>query len=221
MFCNECGAKNPDNAKFCNNCGAKLVASAPVANKANIETTVISNPNEMPPTQVAYHDPINVSKEEIGKLFDKDTAKAFMEEQDSRWHKETKEEAAAYEKAYKEQNTSEANRPLEEANPTLVTALAEEYNDDMDDEVSEPKEVPSVEQALAALSTSKNKVNPVELTRDKTKSELPLIDDHYFDDVLPEIDNEIYSIPKGNIWKIVFSIIGLFIIMAWLIYWMS
>jgi len=29
MFCNECGTKNPDNAKFCNNCGANLVVRSP------------------------------------------------------------------------------------------------------------------------------------------------------------------------------------------------
>jgi disulfide oxidoreductase YuzD len=28
MFCNECGTKNPDNAKFCNNCGANLVVGS-------------------------------------------------------------------------------------------------------------------------------------------------------------------------------------------------
>lgn len=223
MFCNECGAKNPDGAKFCNNCGAKLIAPAFAAKEETKEATVISNPNEMPPKQVAYHDPINVSNEDMGNLFKKDTAKAFMEEQDSKWHKETEAEKKDYENAYKEKNTSPITNsaPAKEEKPPKAPVIEEEYNDDMDDEETEVIEAPSIEEALAALSTSHNKVNPITLTGTQKKEELPLIDDHYFDDVLPEIDNEIYSIPKDNIWKIVFSVIGLFIISAWLIYWLS
>lgn len=44
------------------------------------------------------------------------------------------------------------------------------------------------------------------------------IDDPYWDDVLPEIDNELNSIPKDTIVKVAGCVVALFIIIAWLIY---
>lgn len=211
MFCNECGAKNPDGSKFCNSCGAKIVVIEET-DPAKFEVPIIKNSKVMPEKQLHYREPIDVSGEEINKLFDKDKekAKAFMEEQEKNFHIETKEEKIAYENAYncvpKEENTDD-----------LI-----EYNDDLDDEdTSFEVNAPSVEDALRALSTSKDRVNPVDLVGGKKSSDLELIDDHYFDDVLPEIENEIYSIPKENIAKVIIAILGLIVIMGWLIYWLS
>lgn len=69
MFCNNCGAKNPDNAKFCNNCGAKLT---PVDRSESPEfySTVDKLPhfNEkaapIPQMPVAPSDKIEVAKSE-------------------------------------------------------------------------------------------------------------------------------------------------------------
>lgn len=50
-----------------------------------------------------------------------------------------------------------------------------------------------------------------------TQTEQTTIDDPYWDDILPEIEEEIYSIPKENILKILGCAIGLFILVIWLI----
>ncbi|MBE5884121.1 MAG: zinc-ribbon domain-containing protein [Lachnospiraceae bacterium] len=44
------------------------------------------------------------------------------------------------------------------------------------------------------------------------------IKDPYWDEVLPEIDNEIYAIPKDSLIKIATSILALFSVIALLIY---
>jgi len=77
----------------------------------------------------------------------------------------------------------------------------------------ETKNTVSIEEKLATLSTANLHVE------NKTASRtLDPIDDPYWDDVLPEIDNEIYAIPKDNIIKVAVSIFALFAVIVWLIY---
>lgn len=164
MYCNECGATNPDSAKFCNACGAKLTH------------------------------PSSIVKEN-----------EYMEETEDNKYKEDSIKSPSL----------------------LVPEKADEdgYSDDMDDETDTPEELPSVDDAMAALSNFNNRISSSSSSLNSipttNKEPYPIIDDHYFNDVLPEIENEIFSIPKDNILKIIISILGLGVIMVWLIYWLS
>lgn len=91
--------------------------------------------------------------------------------------------------------------PKSEATPTPIATA--------------PKAQPeiSVEEKLANLSTAgMNFENRV------ASKDINPIQDPYWDDVKPEIDNEIYAIPKDNLIKVAFSILALFLVIAWLIF---
>lgn len=88
-------------------------------------------------------------------------------------------------------------------------------------------EVPTVkkkeeENPLSQLSTYKRQQEIKEKEDNEVKriasSVLDPIEDDYWDDTLKEIDDEIYSIPKENLIKIIGSIVALFALIAWFIY---
>jgi len=80
-------------------------------------------------------------------------------------------------------------------------------------QTSSAKDNMSIEDKLATLSTSSIHVENKIASR-----KIDPIEDPYWDDVLPEIDNEIYAIPKDNLIIIALSIVALFAIIAWLIF---
>lgn len=81
------------------------------------------------------------------------------------------------------------------------------------DKTTSAKDNMSIEDKLATLSTS-----TIHVENKVASRRIDPIEDPYWDDVLPEIDNEIYAIPKDNLIKIAASILALFAVIAWLIY---
>lgn len=60
MFCNYCGANNPDNSNFCSHCGKRLSTQAPeitVSTEASMHTVEIFRESQM----FLINPPINIS----------------------------------------------------------------------------------------------------------------------------------------------------------------
>src|SRR5438309_1964736 len=58
MFCNDCGANNPDTAKFCSQCGKPLLTAAPSSSgpssaNAPLSTAPVKPPPNSPQTAAA------------------------------------------------------------------------------------------------------------------------------------------------------------------------
>lgn len=104
MYCNECGAQNPDTAKFCNNCGFKMV---PVMRKEKPEfystlerlqndpfgrkgenATVAEESVPAPETVSEYEEPISIAVEETSSVEDDPLARLST----FKAHTETKSE---------------------------------------------------------------------------------------------------------------------------------
>lgn len=173
MFCNECGAKNPDTAKFCSGCGTKF-------------TTKMT-------TEFNQSDSNN--KEDFFNMYEEvqPVAKKEVVTKEEPVEKEKKEVVVRDEKVKPETPKTTANKKEEQ--------------------IVEEKKVTSVEERLASLSTAS-----IMKQSKPAQSDVNPAVDPYWDDILPEINNEINAIPKDNIIKVLASVAALFIVITYLIY---
>lgn len=122
--------------------------------------------------------------------------------------------------AAKENLEEEDDEDEEPGIPTPAPAEPDEYEEDEEDEDDDGEE-----DILSSLSTAppkSNMANSTEETQGRgfqpSSSLMDPVNDPYWDDVLPEIDNEINKTPKDVILKGIGIVAALFIVMAWLIF---
>lgn len=124
-------------------------------------------------------------------------------------------------------NAADAKENLEEEDdededeepgfPTPAPAEPDEYEEDDDEDDDE-----DILSSLSTAPSKSNMANSTEETQGKgfqpSSSLMDPVNDPYWDDVLPEIDNEINKTPKDVILKGIGIVAALFIVMAWLIF---
>ena len=125
--------------------------------------------------------------------------------------------------AAKENLEEEDDEDEEPGIPTPAPAEPDEYEEDEEDEDDEDDD--GEEDILSSLSTASPKSNMANSTEETqgrgfhpSSSLMDPVNDPYWDDVLPEIDNEINKTPKDVILKGIGIVAALFIVMAWLIF---
>lgn len=229
-FCINCGSKLPDSAKFCNECGTKVTLTLPKEEKnyAPDFNIVESNPSSTG-TKEIYSSAMNVIPTEgleveseytdnietyipdsTGESTNGDEEEEYFDDEikyDNEGNYDDNELGTEYSEIHQSnlktntQTTSSNIRPLQKADlSSLSTARSEEAN--------------NVQTSFSDTETN---------TKDKSETaqdnllQNPL-DDPYWDDILSEIDNEIYQIPKDIIIKGLLCILLVFIVIAWLIY---
>lgn len=231
MFCLNCGAELPDTAKFCNECGMKI---EPKKQVKPVETPVQENSvKEAEKPKMTFQS--DEEEEETPKknqfvLTGKPKKPLpIMEEPEEDDEDEDEDEKL-------EVNTDILNFPEEEDEDEdeedeedSAPATEEDEDDEEEDEDEEEEEQP-VSPPTRRLSTVKATVPAPENKRlsntgknnfaadTSLSASYSIEDDAYWNDVLPEIDDEINQIPKDIILKAVGCVVALFVIIAWLIF---
>lgn len=188
IFCSECGTKNKDMAKFCRKCGASLLfdedeefekeAAEEKPAKVNPKPTV--KPAE---EKVSKYKPIDpIPKEEP---IIKDTPLP----QNKEGFEDYEDEPEEYVEELPEE-TQETEEEYIDDEPEYTVVVEEEEIDDSEEEEYIDDENISEENTDEEISSS-IVTNPA--------------NDSYWNDVVPEIEEEIYKIPKDIILKFVFG----------------
>lgn len=242
-YCVNCGSELPKNAKFCFECGAKLTPPSQVQKEQNktkppIPFDEIDDSFDYVEESVAAI-PTSVKADKSEEV--KEAAKESVSDNSS-----ALEEQTIPDESYEPVDTDETKTYDEPAIPvsqeeqavsvepveTEVLGESEGLHaaDEMDE--LEEKEDEDEKTDTGAEKLSFSDLSTYESTshsdfredRNMKTQEQPVYvtspdADPYWDDVLPEIDNEIYQIPKDIFLKAIGIIVGLIAIMAWLIYW--
>lgn len=176
---------------FCMNCGAKLPDTAKFCNKCGEK--ISPDPKE------------NVMNTSIPMSFNEE------DNEDVNTVDEIEEGVTVqYEEEKSNIQSSDINKE------------EEGYDEDEEEEYEEEEE--TIENDLSQLSaasdnTSHKNVNATETSGYMVNGNaLDPLSDPYWDDVLPEINNEINQLPKDYILKGVGVVAALFVVMAWLIF---
>ena len=230
MFCLNCGAELPDTAKFCNECGMKIEPKKqePIAEKPSAKD--VSREEAQPRMTFREADPEPEVSEDAPKknqfVFTgkpkKETPVIEEPEEDA---EEDEEEELSVNTAFLDRDEDEEEDEDEEDEEDDMDS----YEQDEDDEDEEEEEEEPVISPARKLSTARSAVPETRKLSTARSTTLPagetnypsnysIEDDAYWNDVLPEIDNEINQIPKDVILKAVGCVVALFVIIAWLIF---
>lgn len=219
-FCIECGEKIPDNAKFCYHCGTKLE----LTQADNMASDALSLDFEETSPNGGYAEEKSVmpkndsGSESIKHTVSPDTdasirtkvknnTKLVAEDTDEDMEEGTEYMEPAEE--YEEEDTEEEEY-YEEDSPS---------KEQSDLSMADGEEEPASSNVLSGLSVAATiekdpeESQPVGILKPKNPATDP-----YWDDVLPEVENEYNQIPKDIILKAAGCIVALFAVIAWLIY---
>lgn len=219
-FCTECGEKIPDNAKFCYHCGTKLELTpsdntasdalsldfeetSPNGGYAKEESVMPKNgprPESIKHTASSDTNALTTTKVQKNTQFVEEDTEEDIEEdtEDMESAEEYEEEDTDVEEYYEEDSPAKGQSDLP-----------------MIDEEEEPSSsnVLSGLSVAAAIEKDPEESQPVGILKPKNPATDP-----YWDDVLPEVENEYNQIPKDIILKAAGCIVALFAVIAWLIY---
>lgn len=195
MFCDNCGKQIPDTAKFCRFCGTPIVYD--------------DMPSPDPtPAPAPKEETVEVVKETktVGKYkMDGETAPApaptpKKEEQEQKiddepieeyFEDEDEDEEPSSEKTTMASVSQPAEQPIKEMTP-------EEEEEEYEEEMYEDED------------TSFQKASPIVHKDPET--------DEYWNDIIPQVEDELFRIPKSLFLKIGGAAIAVIIIIAWIIY---
>lgn len=202
-YCINCGAEIPKGAKFCMECGQKI----PV--KKSVST---SKPANNAPA---------IEFDDVDDSFGYVEENLTSEELKSVSHKESERKLST--SPGETENNNDVSE-IEKDEPIPEYTSDEAIEEDLTEETNYNESSNNNELDVSKLSTYNNNTSATTRAESTGQEQQPVYvtspdTDPYWDDVLPEIDNEIYQIPKDIILKGVGVVVGLFLIMAWLIYW--
>jgi len=187
IFCSECGTKNKDMAKFCRKCGASLLFDE--------DEEFEEEAAEEKPTKVNPKPTVKPAEEKVSKYKPVDPApkeepiiKVTPLPQNKEGYEDYEDEAEEYVEEISEENQEIEEEYVDDESEYTVVVEDEESNVSEEEEYidDEDTEEGSEEEISSSIVT-----NPA--------------NDSYWNDVVPEIEEEIYKIPKDIILKFVFG----------------
>lgn len=228
MFCMNCGTKLPEGAKFCLNCGT------PVGGTHSTKMSENSNPVNAVNTERVEKDNFRI------KFTAEDTMDTEIEQADSEDPSQDSQTSEVVEETdYDEEDISEDDAFEEECE----NIDDEEDDEDDEDGVDDADDEDEDEEILTdeeddddnEAETSSNNVNskpdlsglsikrqakPEKTTESAANANTEYLtpaNDPYWDDVLPEINDELYQIPKDIIVKAIGIVVAVAASISWLI----
>ncbi len=187
IFCSECGTKNKDMAKFCRKCGASLLFDE---DEEFEEEVVEEKPAKVNPKPTVKPAEEKVSRyKPIDPIPKKDPIiKDTPLPQNKEGYEDYEDEAEEYVEEISEENQEIEEEYVDDEPEYTVVVEDEESNVSEEEEYidDEDTEEGSEEEISSSIVT-----NPA--------------NDSYWNDVVPEIEEEIYKIPKDIILKFVFG----------------
>ncbi len=209
-FCYECGTKLNDNAKFCHGCGIEI--KLPTTEKGNDAPVV-----EERKKKITYaEEKVDTPKPEKTSKYKEVTKEQVTKTSEPKAEEIKKKEATPsakndYEDDLKDTvdiEEDEDDDDYDEENSVTLLPDDEDdddeededdYEDDDDYDEENLQDIPYAENANAS--------NP------KT--------DPYWNDIIPEVEDELSKIPKDLVFKGIGAVLALVAVMAWLIYMLA
>lgn len=238
MFCLNCGAELPDTAKFCNECGMKIepkkqemVTEKPSAKDISNEDAPVMEKPKMAFKEVDKEPEVQEEAPKKNQFVftgkPKKAAPIIEEpEDDAEEDEDVEEEELAVNTAFLDEEDEDDEDEEEEAEDDEDSYDEDEEYENEDEEDDEPIIPPAPARKLSTARTPVPETRKLSTARNTTlsasesnySSNYSIEDDAYWNDVLPEIDDEINQIPKDVILKAVGCVVALFVIIAWLIF---
>lgn len=214
MYCINCGIKLPDGAKFCLNCGASLASSEESKPSSAIQSKEFQ---------------LDFQEEEAASAVNKSISRSSDDDFDEDNEEEVEEEDIADEDEDTEEVDEDGEDDQDDIDNDGETDDDEDENDAEETNAAEKKTKPdrAVEKPeknpfkkLAGLSIHAGKESVDDKKSEIASSNEPLTpaNDPYWDDVLPEINDELYQIPKDTIAKAIGIVVAVAASIAWLIF---
>lgn len=215
-FCTECGNPLQDGAKFCFQCGTPVSAApaGPSENNGLSENPILTDENfgyvqQSPSDGYIQNQTIEKKSQQSSATKQENIKNVWTKPADG--------------------DQQLAMSPLVDAETTPEQILPDTYEEDDDDyDFSQndfDRDNPTREEQpdLSKLSTANNVPTPptavdtlvdVSVERDPTT-------DPFYDSVMPEIENEIYKLPKDIFVKGILLIVAIVVIIFWLLFVLS
>jgi len=230
-FCMKCGAKLPDEAVFCIKCGSKL---------PEVETIedVITDSNDKTETKDTVEDTVfpSLSFEEVSDT-DEGNGEILVlpEEEDNDEDDDDIVRTTSYEDwEFDEDEEAASEQPEVNTSAEVLTEASgedDDYNEEEDiskyfagpdDDIEPPEELTPEEDGMSIEELSAAKRYHEELKAEhsnfiQNRLNIDPIVDTYFDDVLPELEEELKKINLSPIFKAVGVILGICALALYLI----
>lgn len=230
-YCINCGAQLPDHAKFCNECGAKqeIIKKEQPTEKKNTYQPVFHDIDEEEsfyeekeePSSKTLPEDTSAKKENSTVLPESNSPMSEDEEFDEEFDEETNDGDEEEQEDFvpKEINISRKPASVKEPEPDTDNSVNFEEDDEYDKEDEENDGADSLLQKLSSYKEESAKNANAEEEKSFPLQQVDaIINDPYWDDVKPEIDNEIYEIDRSVILKGIGCVCALFLVIAYLIY---
>jgi hypothetical protein len=187
IFCSECGTKNKDMAKFCRKCGASLLFDEDEEFEEEVVEEKPAKVNPKPTVKPAEekasrYKPIEPIPKEDPII--KDTPLP----QNKEGYEDYEDEAEEYVEEISEENQEIEEEYVDDEPEYTVVVEDEESNVSEEEEYIDDEDIEEGSEEEISSSIVTNPAN-----------------DSYWNDVVPEIEEEIYKIPKDIILKFVFG----------------
>lgn len=199
-ICPACGCVNEnDNARFCNDCGAKFEVNIPEPQARKITLKEVSGNEEVEAKSISEPQKPIPKQEEVSNLDEVPAQPTKVEKQ---------VESAPFEED-----------DDDDFGEVVIAPVSFGTNDKEDDDDVDDFEQPVFEKPVNVNQTSEPKVTKTAFSSDNLSDD-EVTNDPYYDDVLPEIDNEIRAIPRDVIFKVAGAVLviiaaAFYMLMVW------
>lgn len=218
MYCINCGIKLPDGAKFCLNCGASLASSEESKPSSAIQSKEFQLDFQEEEAASAVNKSISSSSDDD---FDEDNEEDIEEEDIADEDEDTEEVDEDGEDDQddidNDGETDDDEDDSEDENDAEETNAAEKKTKP-DRAVEKPEKNPFKKLAGLSIHAGKESVDDKKSEIASSNEPLTPANDPYWDDVLPEINDELYQIPKDTIAKAIGIVVAVAASIAWLIF---
>lgn len=207
VFCTECGNPLQDGAKFCFQCGTPVQINTPDEPAKILGNSTMTDRSDLSDRSYVEESPAASLFQTEGK----------QEASKKVWTKPTETEQEITQQA--------PENVIQGADASDMEEDDDEYDfsqNDFDREVSNSSAEGS-NPVLSKLSTADDieTSHPASSAEDDISVEKDPATDPFYDSIMPEIDNEIFKLPKDIFLKGIISVIGIIVIIIWLLFILS
>lgn len=215
MYCINCGIKLPDGAKFCLNCGTSLASSEESKPSSAIQSKEFQLDFQEEEAATAVNKSISCSSDDDFDEDDEEYNEEDVEEKDIEDEDEdTEDDQDDIDNGGETDNDGDDS---EDENEAAETNAAEKKTKP-DRAVEKPEKNPFKKLAGLSIHAGKESVDDKKSEIASSNEPLTPANDPYWDDVLPEINDELYQIPKDTIAKAIGIVVAVAASIAWLIF---
>lgn len=209
MFCMNCGTKLPDGAKFCLNCGTPLI-SPEESKPSSIQSEKLELDFQEEKAVCAVNKSISNSFDDDYEENDEDTEEDGEDTEEVEDDIDNDDEDDDY--------GGDDHNETQESDTNGIKSFVLPKREKNDGALEKTEKNPF--KKLKGLSIQSDKVPETTADSKRTNRNEPLTpaNDPYWDDVLPEINDELYQIPKDTIVKTLGIVVAVAASIAWLIF---